>query len=209
MLGPRIKHTSRLAAGVVAVGAVLAAGASAASSPTVVTRPATKVTDTTAVLKGNVDPNGRATDYVFSYGPTTGYGSATAAHPAGSGARMVAVTQTLSGLTPGTVYHFRISALSSAGSSAGADRTFTTTGHQPATVVTGAPVNVGRSQATPTGTVNPEGVATTWWIEYGLTTAYGYETFPQSLPAVAQPLAIAGPLVGLEPGTLFHYRVVA
>lgn len=183
--------------------------ASAASSPTVATGTATKITDTTAVLNGDVTPNGRATDYVFTYGPTTAYGSSTAPHSAGSGTRLRAVAQAITGLTPGTVYHYRISALSSAGSSAGADRTFTTTGHQPAAVVTGAAIAVGRNQATPTGTVNPEGAATSWWIEYGLTTSYGYETSPEPLQAVSQALPVTGQLVGLEPGTQFHYRVVA
>lgn len=189
-------------------GAVVTA-ASAASSPTVATGTATKVTDTTAVLNGDVTPNGRATDYVFTYGPTTAYGNSTAPHSAGSGTRLRDVSQAIKGLTPGTVYHYRISALSAGGSSAGSDRTFTTTGHQPAAVVTGAAIAVGKNQATPTGTVDPEGAATTWWIEYGLTTDYGYETFPQPLDAVSQPLPVTGQLVGLEPGTQFHYRVVA
>ncbi|MGH2858344.1 MAG: hypothetical protein ACRDMJ_12790 [Solirubrobacteraceae bacterium] len=207
----RLRQVRRPLAAAIAVGIAgsVVAVASAASSPTVATGTVTKITDTTAVLNGSVIPNGRATDYVFTYGPTTAYGSSTAPHSAGAGAQMRAVTQAITGLTPGTAYHYRISALSAAGSSAGADRTFTTTGHQPAAVVTGAAVDVGASAATPTGTVNPEGAATTWWIEYGLTSSYGYQTFPQALNVVSQPLSVAGRLVGLEPGTQFHYAIVA
>jgi hypothetical protein len=183
--------------------------AGAASSPTVVTGAATKLTDTTAVLNGEVNPNGRATDYTFSYGPTTAYGAVTPAHSVGGGTKIVAVGPTIAGLTPGTVYHYRISAINGTGSSAGADRTFTTTGHPPAGVVTGAAVNIGETVATPTAIINPEGALTTWVIQYGLTPAYGLETFAQPLAPVIQPLAVSVQLAGLAPATLFHYHVVA
>lgn len=188
---------------------VVVAVALAASSPTVTTGPASSVTDTTAVLTATIDPNGRSTSYTFSYGPTTAYGSATAARSIGSGSAPRSVQETITGLLPGTVYHYRVSALSSAGSSTGADHYFTTTGFQPAAVVTGAAIDVGQDSATPTGTVNPEGTATTWVVQYGLTDTYGYETFPQQLSSVSQALPVSGALAGLEPDTLFHYRIVA
>jgi hypothetical protein len=190
------------------IGAV-AGTAVAASSPTVVTAAATSVTDTTAVLNGEVNPNGSATAYVFSYGPTTAYGAATPAHSAGRGVKTVDVARTVTGLTPGTIYHYRISASNGAGSSIGADRTFTTTGHPPAAVITGGTINVGQTVATPTGSINPEGALTSWVVEYGLSTAYGYETQSGNLAGVDQPLAVSALLAGLSPETLFHYRLVA
>ena len=167
------------------------------------------MTNTTAVLNGHVNPNGRATDYTFSYGPTTAYGAATPAHSVGGGTKLVAVSPTIAGLTPGTVYHYRISAVNGTGSSAGADRTFTTTGPPPADVVTGPALNVGKTVATPTASINPQGAVTTWVIQYGLTPAYGFETFAQTLAPVVQPLAVSVQLAGLAPATLFHYHVVA
>ena len=190
--------------------AVSAAGVAwAVSSPTVVTGKATNITNTSAVLNGTVNPNGRTTDYAFSYGPTTAYGAVTATHSAGSGTKTVAVTRTITGLTPGTVYHYRISALNGSGSTAGIDRTFTTTGPPPAAVVTGAPSAVGKTVATLTGTINPEGAQTTWVIQYGLTATYGFQTFAGTLPAGITPVPIATELVGLAPATLFHYRLAA
>lgn len=204
------KRSRRLIA-VAVVGASLAAVAVAlaASSPTVTTGPASGVTNTSAVVSATIDPNGRTTSYTFSYGPTTAYGSATAARSVGSGSKPRTVQQTLTGLLPGTEYHFRVSTLSSAGSSTGADEHFTTTGFQPAAAVTGAAVSVGQFAATPTGTVNPERTDTTWVVQYGLTDSYGYQTFPQQLSPVDEALPVSGQLAGLEPGTLFHYRIVA
>jgi hypothetical protein len=96
--------------------------------PTVVTEEASSVTQTTAILNGTVNPNNESvTGCEFEYGTTTSYGSFTgcggiAFH--GNGA--VPTDGVLSGLTPGTTYHFRILAISHAGAGKGGDRTFTT-----------------------------------------------------------------------------------
>jgi hypothetical protein len=193
----------------VIVGIVMTGVAGAAASPTVATGAATKVTNTTAVLNGHVTPNGNATDYVFSYGPTTAYGATTPGRSAGSGTRSVAVAQRITGLTPGTVYHYRLTAINRSGTTTGADRTFTTAGHPPAAVLTGSPVNVGKTVATPTAVINPEGMLTTWLIQYGITGGYGYETFAQTLGPAATSVPVSAQLTGLAPGTLFHYRAVA
>ena len=192
-----------------AMGLMLTGVASAAGSPSIATGAATKVSNSTAVLNGTINPNGHATQYDFSYGPTTAYGATTALHTVKSGTKAVAITITVTGLTPGTPYHFRLNASNSAGAVLGADRIFTTTGHPPAAVVTGAAVNVGKTVATPTGIINPEGATTTWVIQYGLTTAYGLQNFPGTLAGATTPVAVSGLLTGLAPATLFHYRIVA
>jgi hypothetical protein len=191
------------------IGLSCAGIAAAAGSPSIATGAATKISDTTAVLNGTVNPNGHATLYDFSYGPTTAYGATSALHKVKSGTRAVAITTTITGLTPGTTYHYRLSATNAGGAVAGADRSFTTTGHPPAAVVTGGAVNVGKTVATPTGVINPEGATTTWVIQYGLTTAYGLENFPGTLAAVTTPVSVSAVLTGLSPATLFHYRLVA
>ena len=191
------------------VGVSVAGVASAAGSPSATTGGATKVNNTSAVLNGVINPNGNATQYDFTYGPTTAYGATTAVHKIKAGTKAVAVQITISGLTPGTTYHYRLGAINAGGAASGSDRTFTTSGHPPAAVVTGAAVNVGKTVATPTGVINPEGATTTWTIQYGLTTAYGLQVFAGALPAVDTPLSVSAPLSGLAPGTLFHYRLVA
>jgi hypothetical protein len=191
------------------LGTSIAGTALAAGSPAIATGLATNVGDTTAVLNGTVNPNGHATQYDFTYGPTTAYGATTTLHTVKAGTKAVAIAITVTGLTPGTTYHYRLNATNSGGAVAGADRAFTTTGHPPAAVVTGGPVNVGKTVATPTGVINPEGATTTWVIQYGLTTAYGMQNFPGTLVAANTPVPVAAQLTGLASATLFHYRIVA
>jgi hypothetical protein len=196
-------------AGTVAIGLSISGVAHAAGPPTVQTTGVGRVTTTSAVLRGTVDPHGVATDYAFQYGPTPAYGTPTVARSAGSGRRAVPVREVITGLSPGTVYHFQITGVSAAGSAVGADATFRTRGVPPSAVQTGPPAAVYKEQATLTGAINPNGAATTWAIQYGTTTAYGLQTFPQVLPAGTAALPISYVLKGIAPATLFHYRLVA
>jgi hypothetical protein len=193
-----------------AVAALGTGVALAAASPTVVTRSATPVTDFTAVLRASINPNGSETGYAFQYGPTDSYGYTTISHAAGHGKDPVLVAQAVRGLEPGTTYHYRVDALSKAGTSFGGDRAFTTTGHPPASAITGPPVDVGKNSVTVTGSVDPEGEATTWAVQYGLSDSYNLQTIVGlPLAAVDAPLPVSAQLTGLAPGTLFHYRIVA
>src|SRR5690348_4410048 len=115
----------------VAITILPVALAQGASAPTVTTSAATGVTGSGATLNGSVNPNGQQTSYAFQWGPTAGYGHETALTSAGSGNGTSSVSATLSGLASGTTYHFRIIAISGAGTSVGADQSFTTTGSAP------------------------------------------------------------------------------
>lgn len=77
------------------------------------------------VLQGTVNPRSSETSYAFQYGLTIAYGAQTLPAPAGSTTE-VKVSQTLTGLQPATVYHYRLVAASSAGTTYGGDRTFST-----------------------------------------------------------------------------------
>ncbi|MEI7908405.1 MAG: cadherin-like beta sandwich domain-containing protein [Verrucomicrobiota bacterium] len=93
----------------------------------VTTLPATAITSTTAALQGTVNANGTATATSFDYGTTTGYGSTLAAAPvSASGLGDTAVSAGVTGLPPGTLYHYRTTGSSAAGTVHGADLTFTT-----------------------------------------------------------------------------------
>lgn len=101
-------------------------GAPPGGTPEAKTGEATSVTDTTARLNGAVNPQSRAAKYRFEYGPTTGYSLQTAwqdVTPVNSAHRQVGAE--VSGLVPGTTYHYRVVAQSDAGTITGEDRTFT------------------------------------------------------------------------------------
>jgi hypothetical protein len=90
----------------------------------VTTAPASGVQEEQATLNGPVNGNGLNTEYRFEYGKTAAYGSSTSWVGAGSGASNPSAS--VAGLQPGTTYHYRIVATSSAGTSFGGDQTFTT-----------------------------------------------------------------------------------
>jgi hypothetical protein len=112
------------AALVLAIAGALAPPAYADHTPYARTTPATRVSDTTATLAG-VIVRGSGTLYQFEYGvdrydqytPIKSVGSSTGERP---------VSAVVTGLKPGTAYHFRLVALGWGGAGIGADQTFTT-----------------------------------------------------------------------------------
>ena len=97
----------------------------APAAPAATTQQATSVTANSAQLNGSVNPNGAITTVYFQYGTTTSYGSATPSGNIGTTV-MNNIGTTISGLAPGKLYHFCITASNSSGTSYGADMTFTT-----------------------------------------------------------------------------------
>ena len=178
--------------------------------PTALTEAATSISSNGAILHGTVNPNGLATTYYFEYGTTTAYGTNTPAANAGAGSGDVMVSTNISGLSPNTLYHFRLAASNSAGTTSGGDLTFTTTSAANApVVVTGAAGYITDTSARLNGTVNPNGLSTSCHFEYGPTTAYGSATGLRLAGAGSTAVAVSAPLSGLTPGTLYHFRLVA
>lgn len=195
------------------LSAVLVVGATAvavaASSPTVTTGTHSNVTDTSAALHGSINPNGSATAYYFEWGLTTVYGVTSKERSAGHGTKAVAVSTTASGLIPGTVYHYRLVAANGSGSATGADRAFKTAGNPPPGVSTGPPTQIAKNSATLTAEVSPNKQATTYYFQYGPSTAYGSQTLAATVPAGTVPVTVTANIQGLEAQTIFHYRIVA
>ena len=84
------------------------------------------VSETAATLTGTVTSQNELTSYVFEFGPTAAYGNQTGVSPVSFGPGSEPVSNGISGLDPGTTYHYRLVAANIGGTGAGEDRTFTT-----------------------------------------------------------------------------------
>ena len=188
--------------------------------PTVTTDPATDVGARSATLNGSIIPEG-ASSYHFEYGPDQSYGSRTPEVDVGAGGSAVAAMAEIDGLDPSLLYHYRIVGSNAAGSITGADQTLTTAAAA-ATLDHVAPFV---SSITPRSarlymSINPNrnfGVG--WHVEYGTTTTYG-QTAVLEAPADGSfagfcfvcggvDVPVVASATGLEPGTLYHFRLVA
>ncbi len=168
MLTLRPRRRSYLALpALIAIGIVLTApSALAAPAPGVSTGSASGITYSSAILSGSINPNGQITNYVFQYGATSGYGGQTPLAPAGNGTISIRLTQGVTGLQPGTTYHYRIVAVNSTGVTAnGKDRTFKTASIPLSVQIAGVPNPVVfanpfvvEGNLTATGAAHPEGV---------------------------------------------------
>ena len=95
--------------------------------PQVVSTSSSGVDSRNAMLTARINPNLSPTTYHFEYGTDGSYGSRTAeSAPIAAGAGDASAAAQLSGLAPGTTYHFHVVATNSIGRTSGSDQTFTT-----------------------------------------------------------------------------------
>jgi hypothetical protein len=196
----------------------------AALLPAVITEDADAVGATTATLNGTVNPNGKQlTDCHFDLVPASQYAvdqyqSVTPAQqtPCDPDAASIppdsavhAVSADVSGLSPGTTYHFRLVVASAEGAVEGVDRAFIT---GPPAISAQSVDAVGTSDVTVSAKINPKGAKTTYHVDYGTSASYGQST-PESLPIgfalddSAHTVSVH--IGGLAPGTAYHFRFVA
>ena len=98
----------------------------AAAAPVVRDVSFSEVASTTATVSAQIGSGGRPSTYRVEYGPSESYGSSTPEASIGAPEGLVGVRQTLTGLRPGTFYHFRFTATNTLGASTSTDLTFTT-----------------------------------------------------------------------------------
>ncbi len=83
-------------------------------------------TETEATLEAEALPNAQSSTLAFEYGQTGAYGSSSSPVEVGSGTAASHGSAQLSGLEPGTTYHYRALATNASGTTYGPDATFTT-----------------------------------------------------------------------------------
>ena len=76
-------------------------------------------------------------------------------------------------------------------------------------VSTGGAGAVTFDSATLNGALTPHGSDTSYYFQYGLTTAYGSQTTIADAGAGTGKVNVALPIAGLQPLTVYHYRLVA
>lgn len=182
-------------------------------APTVVTGPASTVTQTAATLNATVDPNGEeVTSCQFEFGLSSEpYSSSVPCSSLpGSGETAVAVRASEAGLQPHATYHFRIVATSLGGTSYGTAQTFTTLPYPP--VISTEPATaISQTAATLNGSVNPNGgEVNECKFEYGTTGLYGASLPCSSLPGSGETtVAVLALDTGLKASATYHYRIAA
>ena len=178
--------------------------------PSVTTGGTTNVTTAGATLQGTVNPNGGITNAWFEYGMTTGYGGTTSNLGAGSGATPGSLSADLTGLQSGTLYHYRLVAQNSLGTTPGPDTTFTTLFLPPA-ATTGGSALLSTTSVRVSGTVRAHNASTQVFFDYGTDGV----NFPNSVSANPASVtgdtdtAVTGDLPNLLQGTTYSYRVRA
>ena len=165
-----------------------------------------------ALINGSVNPNGLATTAWFEYGtdPTLSTFTKTADQALAVGTVAQSINANLLNLTTGTKYYYRVAASSTAGASKGTIENFTTTSSPPATTTSQAGI-ITLNSAVLNGSVNPNGLSTTAWFEYG--TDSSLTTFTKTADQVnlsgKTPVSAIQAIASLVPGTTYYFRVAA
>lgn len=189
--------------------------------PIVSTGTAAPVTQSTVVFAGTVNPNGGQTSYWYEYGTSQSLGSFASPQLIGSGVGNFSAPGTLVGLTPNTTYYYRLTAENQYGKVFGSTMTFKT-----ATVVSTATPPppppfalpsvstrdasaITHNSATLNATLNPNGVRSLYWFEYGKTLGLGTISTASPTDAMRANLTVSTNLFALEPNTMYYYRLNA
>jgi hypothetical protein len=187
------------------------------------------ITQTSATLSGTANPEGAETQYYFAYIDQAGYEKAVnegdaeeKTDPYIDGEKTPVATLTasytaqpvgplpVSGLLPGSIYHYALVAYSYIGLTVGPDKTLNTlSANTPPLLSTGAASNVGQTSATLSGTVGTNGRQTDYGFEIATEPGnYGPATGQGSLSgALSETVTFA--LDELQPGTTYYYRLTA
>jgi phosphodiesterase/alkaline phosphatase D-like protein len=181
------------------------------------------LTSTGAKLEATVNPSDQETSCEFQYGTEASLTTSTTVKcvpellgnggtspslcPEGEGFRL-GTCLSLSGLKAGVTYYYRVVVENETSKKEGkpvdgAIKSLTA-------VTTGGSQGVTNDTATVFGTVTPGALKTTYHFEYGRTTLYGQQTAPVEAGEGINPIPDeTANLAGLEPGVVYHYRIVA
>lgn len=193
---------------------VLSDGGDGIAPPSVSFGEVTNIGTNQVDVTAHVDPGGEQASYRFEYAAG---GGEFIELPAGtvSGEGSQPVGETITGLTPGSPYRVRVYVEKVAGpesvSTALSEESLFFTATAPPEATNLSPHSYTDTDAWLAGKVNPNGEATTYRFEWGVSTAY--ENRVPASDAFAgsggTEKAFIQKIEGLEPNTTYHYRIVA
>jgi hypothetical protein len=180
--------------------------------PDVATGAASITGNTSATLKGTVDPDGVAIEECkFEYGTSKSYGQvipcAETPGEIGNGKGAKPVDAAVTGLQAETLYHVRLVVKNPNATIEGEDKTFKTPSKPE--LVAQWTASVGYGEATLNATINPEEADTTYRFEWGADASYGHKVEEATIDAESTGRTVSIELKELSPGATYHWRVVA
>jgi hypothetical protein len=181
-------------------------------TPKAETMSASGENQTEATLNGSIEPEGNATEYEFEWGPSLSDHKTTLTSLGATDFAPHSVSARLTGLLPNTTYHFELIATYGAGKTSvpgTVEQSFTTPPAAEPTVSTLAASNPEETGATLEGTVSPEGLVTTYFFEYGLSTSNEHTTPVKQAGPEGVNQAVSATVADLLPDTEYHFRLVA
>jgi hypothetical protein len=169
---------------------------------------ATGIAPRSATLNGSFTGEGIPTEYFYEWGTDQSYGNSTPVQTLPSPSAATQAPQVLPGLELETLYHFRLVASNSFGTSRGADMTFTT--HPAVTALeTKAASSIDPENITLNAQFQGDGIDTKYFFEYGLTTEYGSESAEADAGVTSTATPISAEIDQFNGFRTYHYRVVA
>lgn len=179
-------------------------------APSISIDPPSAVTGTGAHFSGTIDPeapsgNPAAYDVNWRFECTPECPGLSGTIPGDDEPHTVESNAT--GLTPSTDYEVTLVAENAAGPVSAGPESFTTSVDPPS--IQGLKVDRLYTEAELIAKVNPGGAETTYHFEYGPTSSYGESTAEQTLPAGASDVSVSAFAQSLQPGTGYHFRLVA
>jgi hypothetical protein len=189
--------------------------AAVAPPPSIAAAQVEDLTTDAATVSAIVNPGNSATSVEVLYGTTTAYGQHTAPQTLAAGAGASTVRIPISSLSAGTPYHAKLVASNANGVQESADLSFQTDTVEPPPPAGAAigPTSLGtvaEREATLISTIDPQGAAATYSVQYGPSTAYGSSTTTQTIASgTTGPQGTEVDVTGLTPGTTYHARYVA
>lgn len=167
-------------------------------------------------LKGSYQGTEEETEYWFEYKEGTGSCGETCPNKTevkkeGKTTGLTTVNSVAKALKAGKTYSYRFVAKNARGESKGQMEQFTTLPAVAGVVTKPASEPTSTTARVLNGSLNPEGIATHWYFEWGKDTSYGQSNPlpPGTATSSAGDENVHEELTDLEPGTTYHFRLVA